>query len=135
MGPSSLFSTRLESRHDVVRVSLHGELDLASAPILERDIASVESNGAKVVMLDLRELRFIDSTGLSTLLDAKRRADTNGHRLVVIGAPPAAQRLFEITGTQNLMTDAGAVEFIGMFTDGPDPEARRDPAGSPAPHA
>jgi len=105
MGPP--FGTRVEERDGIAVMALSGELDMASAPILREDLAEVEASGVPAIMLDLREVTFIDSTGLHEFLQARSRAQDNGHRLLMTGASPAAQRLFELTGTRFLLDEHG----------------------------
>ena len=52
----------------------------------------------ELVVLDLRNLSFMDSTGLRLIVVAERRARESGHRLVIVEGPPWVQRLFEVTG-------------------------------------
>ena len=107
MDPQPLFGTRVEGRDGVAVVTLRGELDVAAAPILRENLARVEASGAATIMLDLREVTFIDSSGLKEFLEARGRAKDNGHRLLMSGASPAAQRLFELTGTRFLLDEQG----------------------------
>jgi anti-anti-sigma factor len=103
--PQLPFETRVEEHDGVAILALSGELDLATVPILKEDLAPFEGNGVSTIVLDLRDLTFIDSSGLLAFLEARRRAMSNGHRLVMSGASPAAQRLFELTGTQFLLDE------------------------------
>lgn len=85
------------ARHDeevVVRVC--GELDLTTAAEAEAHIREVEASGATTVTLDLRELRFMDSTGLRIVLAADSRARREGRRLLVIPGPESVHRVFRI---------------------------------------
>lgn len=66
-----------------------GELDLASARVLDAVLAAQ----AGPVVLDLRELSFIDGTGLSLLTDAQTRSSMDGRRLSFIAGPAVAQLL------------------------------------------
>jgi len=79
-----------------------GELDLASADQLAREVQSVRAAGIAHLVLDLRDVDFIDSTGLRVLLSLRNDAKRNRHALFLI--PPAAsvRRVFEITVTQGL---------------------------------
>ena len=99
------FGTRVEGRDGVADMALRGELEVATAPILRENLARVEASGAATIMLDLREVTFIDSSGLKEFLEARSRAKDNGHRLLMSGASPAAQRLFELTGTRFLLDE------------------------------
>lgn len=128
MGPGPSFTTRIESRNGVARVSLVGDLDVATVPVLEAELARVEGDGVGGVMLDLRDLAFIDSSGLQAVLLARSRAEGNGHRLILIGARATARRLFELTGTEFLLDEQEAVSLLDQFTGG----TRRAALATPA---
>ena len=68
---------RVETRNDgrAAVITVTGELDLASSAALEEELARVVGTGVAQVIVDLRELEFMDSTGLSTLVKAHQRAD------------------------------------------------------------
>jgi anti-anti-sigma factor len=110
------FSTRIESRNGVARIALVGDLDIAALPVLQDHLAGVEGDGVRAIMLDLRDLAFIDSSGLQAILSARSRARANGHRLILIGASPAAQRLFALTRTEFLLDQDEAVSLLDQFT-------------------
>jgi len=76
---------------------LTGELDLASAPILESEIERSDLAAAAIVVLDLRELKFIDSTGLRVLLAAHERSAERGQEFAVTPGSEQVQRLLSIT--------------------------------------
>jgi anti-anti-sigma factor len=94
------------STHDDVTVlTLSGELDLASTPILERELTAAESAGAKKILIDLAAVGFMDSTGLQALLRARERATTNdGAQLSLRRGPHQVQRVFELTKTIDAFT-------------------------------
>lgn len=79
------------------RVSLRGELDISSAPVLEDALGRVEESGPRVLLVDLRELEFMDSTGLRTLVSADQRARDEGRRLAIVRGPEAVDRIFTMT--------------------------------------
>lgn len=74
-----------------------GELDLASAEVLEASLKELESSEPDVLVLDLRELEFMDSTGLRAVIAADARARDRGGRLVVVRAPEEVDRVFRLT--------------------------------------
>ena len=82
---------------DLAIVGLRGELDLASAPLLESEIESAARDSAKLV-LDLDALEFIDSTGLRLILVAHDRAIEDGRGFAVTKGSAQVRRLLEITG-------------------------------------
>jgi anti-sigma B factor antagonist len=91
----------IESRTegDGIVLSLHGELDLTSAPIFERELRAAESASPVRLVVDLSGLEFMDSTGLRALLLARERAGGNGHRLTLRRGPRQVQRVLELTKT------------------------------------
>jgi anti-sigma B factor antagonist len=78
-------------------LSLHGELDLASAPLLERELQQLDLDARPTVVLDLQELDFIDSTGLRTILSSQERVRSLGGEFAVTRGSPQVQRLLAIT--------------------------------------
>lgn len=115
MGSEPAFAAEIESRNGVIWVGLSGELDMSTAPILTERLAPLAADGVASIMLDIRDLRFIDCSGLRVLLKASQRAETNGHRILVVGATRAARRLFELTGTQFLIGEQDAGSAIHPF--------------------
>jgi anti-sigma B factor antagonist len=77
-------------------ISLFGELDLSGEAEMEAAFAEAESNGAGVMVIDLRGLSFIDSTGLRGIVSADIRARKDGRRLVLIPGPEHVHRVFRI---------------------------------------
>jgi anti-anti-sigma factor len=83
-------------------LALRGELDMASLPRLEAAVAPVRRNGDRVV-IDLRELRFLDSMGLEFLIQLNGEAD-----LVVVRGPRAVHRLFDVMAMDSVLTIVNA---------------------------
>jgi anti-sigma B factor antagonist len=79
------------------RIVLIGELDIASADGLEKRLADVEADSPAILVLDLRRVEFIDSTGLRALIAADQRARSQGRRLAVVSGPNAVARLLTVT--------------------------------------
>jgi anti-sigma B factor antagonist len=116
MGSAPSFTARVETRNGVGRILLRGELDTAAVPLLKEHVENVEQSGVAAIVLDLRDLTFIDGSGLRAFGQAKTRASANGHRLLVIGASPATRRLFELTRTEYLLDDEEVVSVLAQFT-------------------
>jgi anti-anti-sigma factor len=76
----------------------HGELDLATAARLQATLDEQFANGVDHVVADLRELTFIDSTGVRTLWSVHQRADRDGMRLSLIVGDGNVQRALRVTG-------------------------------------
>jgi anti-anti-sigma factor len=85
------------------RVVLEGELDLVGAPVLWNRIREVCDQPTRGVRLDLRRLRFMDSSGLHVVLDTRDLCARNGWEFQVVGGGPAVRRLFEVSGLGSLL--------------------------------
>jgi anti-sigma B factor antagonist len=79
-----------------VRVILSGDLDLSTAKEAEQAIEEAE-RGVELIVIDLRRLSFMDSTGLRVIVSADKRAKRSGRRAVIVQGPSAVRRVFEIT--------------------------------------
>lgn len=84
-------------------LSIRGELDLDTAPKLERELESLESTEVAGLLVDLSQCDFIDSTGVALLVKAWKRldlvAEAGGRGRVVLCSPTAqVKRVLEITG-------------------------------------
>jgi len=91
------FDTTLSSAGDAV-IALAGELDLSGAPALDEEITRmVAGHGVRRVVLDLRGLRFMDSSGLRVVALAARRLEAAGRALTLVRGAETVQRVFEIT--------------------------------------
>lgn len=91
----------LRERGEVV-VVLIGELDPASVDVLEREVRRLRMAGLDRVVVDLRPVEFMDSTGLRLLISLRNTAKREGHRLMVVPGPRQVQRIFDLTATRGL---------------------------------
>lgn len=78
-------------------VRLEGSCDLATAPALRQTLQGMVPPDVEAVVLDVRELEFIDSTGLGVVLGAMRRLREGGGTLSIAGATGPVKRVLEIT--------------------------------------
>jgi anti-sigma B factor antagonist len=78
-------------------IRLRGELDIESAPDLERVLLRARPAQQRVV-LDLSGLEFMDSTGLRVLLSARAAAEEGRWQIYLRAVPPTIRRLFDMTG-------------------------------------
>ena len=85
--------------HDgsAAHLALRGELDMLSAPLLARRIQAATRRCPDRIVLDLRDLRFMDVSGLRAILDAARSARRDGRSLVIANPMPHIVRLLELT--------------------------------------
>ena len=79
-------------------VRLLGELDMSTATQLRDELTRVTSDGARHVVVDLSDLAFIDSTGLSVLIGGLKRLRQDGGDMALRSPTPGTRRVLEITG-------------------------------------
>lgn len=95
-GPFSLSTEALDDHSQLVIVS--GEVDLFTAPELKQRLLDAIDAGSQRLVVDLTETTFIDSSGLGTLIGARRRLSEREGRLIVVSTNPAIDRTMELTG-------------------------------------
>jgi len=100
----SNFEVEVRDGDQAVVIGVRGELDLASSPALEHELDSGRAASARLVIVDLRELEFMDSTGLSVLVRAHQRATENGQEFAVVRGSQQVQRLLSLTGVADRLT-------------------------------
>jgi len=94
-----LVDSRADGRATTLTVS--GQLDLLSSPALERALSDTD---ADLIIVDLRGLEFMDSSGLHVLVQTHQRMHEAGRRLALVRASPNVQRLFDLTGLSEALT-------------------------------
>jgi anti-sigma B factor antagonist len=81
----------------IVSIRVFGELDLATAPTLDAEIAAVRAAGTvQRLIVDLRDLAFLDSTGLEVILRLDATGRDEGFEVAVVRGPRAVDRLFAV---------------------------------------
>lgn len=83
-------------------ISVRGELDLSTAPELERPLEQALESDEGSVLIDLSQCEFIDSTGIALIVRAWQRLDSgdNGRTLVICSQNAQVRRVLEITGLE-----------------------------------
>ena len=89
--------TKITRSEGAVVVAFSGELDISRAEEVELELERIEAEGPTVLVLDLRGLEFLDSTGLRIILAADTRARRSGHNVSIVPGPEKVQRVFRIT--------------------------------------
>jgi anti-sigma B factor antagonist len=93
-------------------LAISGELDLAASPALEEELDQVFGAPVAHLIIDLRELDFIDSTGLSVLVKAHQRADGQNCRFGLVNGGSQVRRLLTLTGIADRLTVADAPDEL-----------------------
>jgi anti-anti-sigma factor len=80
-------------------VSPRGEIDLATVGLV-REAVDREQQPGEALVLDLREVGFMDTSGLRYVLELHARAQEEGFGLLLVRGPSAVQRVFEVSGLE-----------------------------------
>jgi anti-anti-sigma factor len=101
--PPAFHIEELPAPGQTLLLRLVGELDLAASEGFRERIESGLAAGARSVVIDMEETQFIDSSMLKELLRGHAAATHAGGRMVLTGAAPAVQRLFELTRVSEIL--------------------------------
>ncbi|HKO27778.1 MAG TPA: STAS domain-containing protein [Solirubrobacteraceae bacterium] len=100
----SNFAVQTYITERAITLALSGELDLVSSPALERAMEDQAQSDLELIVIDMRRLEFMDSTGLHTVLRIQQAAHDAGRRFALIRGPDQVQRLFDLTGLAETLT-------------------------------
>lgn len=99
------FRIESDERSDgTIVLNVSGEADVESAPSLRRMLAEAADREPFAIVLDLNGLEFIDSSGISVLVEAQLRAAREGWRLTLRNVPRQAVRVLTIAGLTSKFT-------------------------------
>ncbi len=88
----------------VVVMVLEGELDIATAPALQKTLVDLTDGIEGDLILDVGLLTFIGSSGLTLLVNTHKKLQSLGHELVIVAPTSQTRRLFEIAGLDKVFT-------------------------------
>jgi anti-anti-sigma factor len=84
-------------------VTVRGDVDLATVGALRNELTGALAR-ADTVVLDLREVSFMDTQGLAAVIEAEHASSQSGTRFVVVRAPATVHRLFDMIGLSDRLT-------------------------------
>ena len=88
----------LWGERDAVCVAPEGDIDLSTVTAVNRQLQRLRESGARNLVLDLRQVSFMDSSGLRLILQWTEYADEQGFAFAVIQGPPPVARVVELCG-------------------------------------
>ena len=115
MASSSPFGVTIEEHDSAVHLLLTGELDISTAQRLEDDLRRVEAERPKLIVIDLQDLAFLDSTGLRLFIMADARAREEGRRFAIVRGNEMIRRVLRLTRLDerlNVVEDPGALREV-----------------------
>jgi anti-sigma B factor antagonist len=93
------FTAEVTRAGRAVIVVLEGDVDMATMPVVRDAVRRADLHeDADVFVLDLRQVTFMDTSGLQLLVERVRRAEADGHAFAVVRGPRSVQRMLDIAG-------------------------------------
>jgi anti-sigma B factor antagonist len=102
------FEVTVRQQANRAMVEVRGELDVATGPTLSDAVSALTRDGLAGVVIDLDGVTFVDSRGLSALLESHRAATERDMTLRVVNLQPVVAKLFRITGVDAVLLDGEA---------------------------
>jgi anti-anti-sigma factor len=97
------FDLRSETRDENVLVRIRGDFDVQVAARATDALAELESGAPSSLVIDLRDVSFMDSSGMAVIAGAHARATAAGRRFAVVAPPAGVRHAFEISGLEEVV--------------------------------
>lgn len=101
---------RTTRERDATVVHLNGEIDLRTSPQLRSTFLELIDERPARIILALADVSYVDSSGVGTIVELKRRAAHHGSDVVLVGLQPRVRSLFEITRLDKFFTITGSID-------------------------
>lgn len=108
---SSEFNVDVRREQEALVVAPEGELDMATVDTLRARLEA-DLGDARFLVLDLRGLDFLDTSGLQLVFEQQRRAEEAGFGFVLVRGQRHVQRLFDIAGMNDRLTIVDDVQDV-----------------------
>ena len=106
------FGIETEAQGSSALVTIRGDLDIQVAEHVAAELDRVEATGPDNLVLDLRRLSFMDSSGMAVVAAAQTRAAAAGRRFAVVSPPAGVMHAFRVSGLAELITIADDVADV-----------------------
>src|SRR5579859_79528 len=107
--PFNRVIVRRQPLDGAICLSLSGEVDLANVSDLRAHLKAVAQSDTNLI-LDMGELRYMDSSGIQTLVDAHRTFKQTKRQMVLAAVPPTIEKILNITGVNRLVPVFASIE-------------------------
>lgn len=112
------FAVEVRRLGTAVELDVSGELDIATAPAVRRQLTRVLGDRPEIAVVSLRNVTFIDSAGIHALLASRKHAVAAGTSLVVIRPTGPADRAFALAGLDTIFPSMDLSDDPGAVRDG-----------------
>ena len=91
------FTAQASDRDGWAVLTVHGEVDIATAPVLRERLHALLGEGQSHLVIDLDDVGFLDSTALGVLVGTLKRSRTDGGDVRLVCTQPRIRKVLEIT--------------------------------------
>jgi anti-sigma B factor antagonist len=109
------FDVTVAFMHNSTQMKLRGELDLASGPVLVRAFEERGATSRSIVVIDLADIHYCDSSGISALMRIATRCKSDGTELRTTGVNDHIRRVFDITNVGELLNVVSGEDGDGQM--------------------
>ena len=95
---------------DAVRVTLHGPLDARSVPSFQLEISTLQARGMKRFILDMSDVKYVNSTGISFLINLSESGEEGNHAVTLVALQPKVKIIFDTMNVSGFFKTALSVE-------------------------
>ncbi|WP_096438485.1 STAS domain-containing protein [Alteribacter populi] len=93
----------IQEKEQTAHVFLQGEIDVYTVPKLKEELIPLAEESGRKIIVDLSSVNYIDSTGLGVFIGALKATDQSGSTLTITGVNDRVERLFTITGLDEVI--------------------------------
>ena len=94
------FSVEIEEKNNIPIIHVTGEIDVYTCPQLRTTLASLVDKGQNLLILNLENIQYIDSTGLGTIAHTARTIEATNGMVCVICTKNQIKKIFEVSGLE-----------------------------------
>jgi anti-sigma B factor antagonist len=94
------FSVEIEEKQNIPIIHVNGEIDIYTCPELRNTLTELIENGSRNLILDLENIKYIDSTGLGTIAHMARSIESDNGQVIVISTNNQIKKIFQVSGLE-----------------------------------
>lgn len=133
MGDLNIKPSEVENAEGVKKVELTGAIDAASITQLTDFVDDLYENGTRWFLVDMRGIKYVNSTGLGSLVKYADQFTERGGGMVLFALPPKVKVIIKMLGLDSFFPIVNSLEDALKEVEGKGASAKASPAPSPAP--
>jgi anti-anti-sigma factor len=107
----------VHARERVIVFAGHGEWDLATAPPLRAQLEVALAGAWQLVVIDLKDVSFLDVAGANPIIDALRRSRITGQQIILVSPQRPVARLLDVLGLTQFVALPESLPQVGALAD------------------